>query len=340
MAVDANEQRMLFEARRNLSSFGIETQFTARGDALRGQVTTEVGLSLVNPLGGPAIDTLVFTVSGDGRMRIDQPDALHGVVGPNLVRMRSVAMISEALQEAVNQRAAAVRGQAVRMRTLGLDIEIDAEGLTLLARVDLEHLGIAVLASDGRRLVARELMSRDGAERQPFEDLPVELDDFSDRVDLELFLSTHAERIAPSRASDALVISGHHASSMREIVFDAEADDDEMRALVAGLQPPTPGDVWVMHVTVDSDDGEEVRYRPMNIAGQAFGAPRVLPRIAFEAAYHEGPDGYRMAVQVAEVDDKDVGYVKLDRRRDPGGPIRTVSLVVFLANFTSEASRR
>jgi hypothetical protein len=336
VTVGPQEQKVLFEVRRNLTQLGIETRFTARGDALRGGLSLVApGLVLANPLGGLPIEQIEFSVSGDGLLRIEEPAALRGLAGPHAAKVRSLEALAEGVRDALDERAAWLRGQAVRLRTFDLPVGFSTDGLGLMTLVDLEQLGDAVLKSDGQRFVASELIDSSGKNRIPFGDLEIDLDSFDDRVDLELFLSSHAERLVPDLTAK-LVVSGHLAGPS-ETILDL-TDSDEMRALVSGLLPPSAGESWVMDVRVESDDGEEVRYRGVNIAGQVFGAPRVLPKIAFEGAYTASAGGYRMLVRVVDVDDENVGYVKLDANRDPAGPTRKVSVVGFLANFRAETA--
>jgi hypothetical protein len=106
--------------------------------------------------------------------------------------------------------------------------------------------------------------------------------------------------------------------------------------IVAGLRPPAAGEVWVMEVRVEEDDGHEIRYRGVDVGGTAFGAPRVLPKAAFDAAYVAAPGGHRMLVQVVEVGDDSASYQRLDVRRAPVGTPKRCPLVVFLANFAAE----
>ena len=108
--------------------------------------------------------------------------------------------------------------------------------------------------------------------------------------------------------------------------------------LVAGLLPPVAGEVWVMDVSIEEDDDHEIRYRGMSVGGISFGAPRVLPRAAFDAAYVAVAGGHRMLVQVVEVADDSVSYQRLDARRNPVGTPKRCPLVVFLANFVVEAA--
>ncbi|MGH0029620.1 MAG: hypothetical protein ACQGVC_07510 [Myxococcota bacterium] len=334
MAAESREQRMLFEARRHLAGIGVQTQFTARGDALKGQMVFRDDQVLRNPGGGGSIESIRFTVKGDGSIHIDDPANLSDLEGlPAATRLGSVEAMSTAIRHCMDKQFTGMRGLGNKLRAFGLRVENDAERMVLVAQVDLEKLGVAVLESDGAGLVARQLRCETG-EVLAFPNTPIDLAQFDDRIDLELFLAGEAERLAPDRVKD-VVVSGHQAVRAEDTelfgVLTPEVTD-----IVAGLTPPLEGQTWVMDVIVESDDGEEVRYRGVGFTGQAFGAPRVLPKIAFEASYHPSGQTHRMLVQVTHVDEENVGYVKLDGDRRPVGGERKVALVGFLANFTQE----
>ena len=93
-----------------------------------------------------------------------------------------------------------------------------------------------------------------------------------------------------------------------------------------------------MDVRVEEDDGVEVRYRGLNVGGATFGAPRVLPKPAFEASYLPAAGGYRLLVRVLEVSPSAVVYQRLDAQRAPVGTPKESPLVVFLANFVAESA--
>jgi hypothetical protein len=113
---------------------------------------------------------------------------------------------------------------------------------------------------------------------------------------------------------------------------------DEQARLVAGLLPPAPGEIWVMNVSLEDDDGQEVRYRSLNIGGESYGAPRVLSKAAFEATFAEAGVGYRLLVRVLEVGEDYVEYQRLDAARKPVAAPRRAPLIVFMASFIAEAA--
>jgi hypothetical protein len=107
--------------------------------------------------------------------------------------------------------------------------------------------------------------------------------------------------------------------------------------LARGLLPPIVGETWVMDVRIDDDDGGEVRYRGVNIGGEEYGAPRVLPKTAFEEMFVAAHNGYRMFVRVLEVAEHDVVYQRMNVQRALAGKPRGCPMIVFLANFLPEA---
>ena len=113
---------------------------------------------------------------------------------------------------------------------------------------------------------------------------------------------------------------------------------DEQARLVAGLLPPAPGEIWVMDVSLEDDDGQEVRYRSLDIGGESRGAPRVLSKAAFEATFAQVGVGYRLLVRVLEAGEDSVAYQRLDAARKPVASPRRAALIVFMASFTAEAA--
>ncbi len=107
-----------------------------------------------------------------------------------------------------------------------------------------------------------------------------------------------------------------------------------------GGQPlPVAGEVWVMNTLVEQDDGAEVRYVGIDIDGQPFGAPRVLPKETFERVFTMVSHGvYQLPVQIASVEPDKVNYFQLDPQRNRVGQQRNSRLAAFLSNFVPEAA--
>jgi hypothetical protein len=108
--------------------------------------------------------------------------------------------------------------------------------------------------------------------------------------------------------------------------------------LARGLLPPVANETWVLQVRVEQDDGREVRYRGVNVGGEEYGAPRVLPKDFFESAFLAAGASYRMLIRVQDVSASEVTYQRLDAQRRAIGKPRSCPLIVFLASFMPEAA--
>lgn len=106
-----------------------------------------------------------------------------------------------------------------------------------------------------------------------------------------------------------------------------------------GYQLPVKGEVWAMNLIVEEETEDEIRYVGVDIDGQPFGAPRVLPRKTFQEVFEPLAGGaFRLLAEVLEVQPGQVVYQRLNASRDRvGKPIRN-RLAAFLANFTPEAA--
>jgi hypothetical protein len=105
-----------------------------------------------------------------------------------------------------------------------------------------------------------------------------------------------------------------------------------------GHLQPHPGEVWVMNVVVEEAGADEVRYVGTDIDGRPYGAARVLKRADFEAVFTSDRGGWRLLVQIDQVQDGHVIYRQLDRQRQPMGAARKMSAAILVANFVPEAA--
>jgi hypothetical protein len=101
---------------------------------------------------------------------------------------------------------------------------------------------------------------------------------------------------------------------------------------------PHPGEVWVMNVVVEQAGADEVRYVGTDIDGRPYGAARVLARSDFEAVFTQERGGWRLLIQVDQVQEGNVIYRQLDSQRQPMGAPRKMSAAILVANFVPEAS--
>jgi hypothetical protein len=101
---------------------------------------------------------------------------------------------------------------------------------------------------------------------------------------------------------------------------------------------PVAGEVWVMSVVVEESGPDEVRYVGTDIDGRPYGAARVLGRADFEAVFAQVRGGWRLLVQIDQVQEGAVLYRQLDRQRQPIGAPRKMAAAILVANFVPEAA--
>ncbi len=101
---------------------------------------------------------------------------------------------------------------------------------------------------------------------------------------------------------------------------------------------PQPSEVWVMNVVVEEGGVDEVRYVGTDIDGKPYGAARVLKRSDFEAVFSQAHGGWRLLIQIDQVQEGSVLYRQLDQARQPIGAPRKMAAAILVANFVPEAT--
>jgi hypothetical protein len=107
---------------------------------------------------------------------------------------------------------------------------------------------------------------------------------------------------------------------------------------VPGHLLPHAGEVWVMNVVVEESGPDEVRYVGTDIDGKPYGAARLLKRADFEAVFAQDRGGWRLLIQIDQLQEGNVIYRQLDRQRQPIGAPRRMSAAILVANFVPEAA--
>jgi hypothetical protein len=148
-------------------------------------------------------------------------------------------------------------------------------------------------------------------------------DVWSDRFDLDAFPGT--EKVVAL----ALGVPAPDAAGASAGGGDAE---------VPGHLLPHAGEVWVMNVVVEEAGADEVRYVGTDIDGRPYGAARVLKRSDFEAVFSQEGGGWRLLIQIDQLQEGNVLYRQLDRQRQPIGAPRKMSAAILVANFVPEAA--
>jgi hypothetical protein len=101
---------------------------------------------------------------------------------------------------------------------------------------------------------------------------------------------------------------------------------------------PRPGEVWMMGVVLEADDGREVRYVCTDVDGQPYGATRLLPREDFLRLFSQQGGGWRLLIHVDAVSDTHVTYRQLDAQRRPLTTVKQLALDVLTGAFVPEGT--
>jgi hypothetical protein len=120
-------------------------------------------------------------------------------------------------------------------------------------------------------------------------------------------------------------------------------DPDELQADVRAASVPQhllpqAGEVWVMNVVVEEAGPDEVRYVGTDIDGRPYGAARVLKKADFEAVFTSDRGGWRLLIQIDQVQEGSVLYRQLDQARQPFGAPRKMAAAIMVANFVPESA--
>ena len=101
---------------------------------------------------------------------------------------------------------------------------------------------------------------------------------------------------------------------------------------------PQPGEVWVMNVVVERDDGNEVRYVCTNIDGHPYGAPRVLKKSDFQAVFAQQGSGWRLRIRIISLGADGVSYQQLSPTGELSPSVKKIAPNIFASNFLPEAA--
>jgi hypothetical protein len=156
-------------------------------------------------------------------------------------------------------------------------------------------------------------------------------DVWSDKFDLATFPGTRAV------VALALGATSTEAVDPGGAPVDFGAATATSGEVPAHLQP-RPGEIWVMNVVVEEAGADEVRYVGTDIDGKPYGAARVLKRADFEAVFSQARGGWRLLIQLDQVQDGAVHYRQLDQARQPIGAPRKMASAILVANFVPEAA--
>lgn len=101
---------------------------------------------------------------------------------------------------------------------------------------------------------------------------------------------------------------------------------------------PTAGEVWVMNVIVEKEDGDEVRYVCTDIDGKPYGATRLLKKSEFQSVFVGLGNAWRLLIRIERVGGDQVSYRQLNAERQPLGPVKSMAVAILVTNFMPEAA--
>lgn len=100
---------------------------------------------------------------------------------------------------------------------------------------------------------------------------------------------------------------------------------------------PHAGEVWVMTVQIEEDDGATIRYVVVDVDGRPYGGPRALPRPDFAGLFQLHGAAHRMRIVVEDVRGPEVVYRQLDPAGQVTGDARRLATAQLVTTFVPEA---
>ncbi|MFN0061466.1 MAG: hypothetical protein ACKVPX_02960 [Myxococcaceae bacterium] len=116
-----------------------------------------------------------------------------------------------------------------------------------------------------------------------------------------------------------------------------EAPRKTIPAVPAHLEPHA-GEVWVMSVIVEQDDGNEIRYACVDMDGKPYGAARILKKADFDVIFSQLGTGWRLRIRVEDVVEGHVLYRQLARDGRASEALKKMPVTVLASNFMPEAA--
>jgi hypothetical protein len=249
--------------RRQLAALEIRSQLTPRGEALTGELLP--GDALVNPLNGEPLTRVTFGVGPDEALEVKSPPLVGGLRVADCVQSGSQGRLLAQLTQALHRRVGEVEALHNRLEAMGLEPEMDAERAEVVVHVDLDTTGEAVLVGGDHGLVARYVVPAVG-KRTPVSlgDLVLDLAEFPDKVDLELFLAC--------RAGEVMAEAGSAGAGAPGPAAPAPDKGLTLEQLAERLGPSAMLGSGFSIVRAFRIDGDEARFEAHHRGDEAFSA--------------------------------------------------------------------
>ncbi|HUU03055.1 MAG TPA: hypothetical protein VM425_16605 [Myxococcota bacterium] len=199
------KERLNQIARRKLLALGIQTQPANDGFNLEGEIAIKPPAQLVNPCNRQNIAKIQFMVEGHDCMRMISPPAMSRIKPIQFYDFDRLAVLIEQLQVVLNRRAAAVQLQEKQIQQYGLQASLDAEQIVLIARIELDIMSSVILEGDERGLFAvRVEPHSSNIPSISLGNVPIDLGEFPQKVDLEIHLSHLIEKAQMTQAAETV----------------------------------------------------------------------------------------------------------------------------------------
>ncbi|MBW1807350.1 MAG: hypothetical protein JRJ87_04090 [Deltaproteobacteria bacterium] len=202
------KERLNQIARRKLLALGIQTQPANDGHSLEGEIVIGPPAKLVNPCNQQAITNIQFMVEGHDCIRMISPPAMSRLMPFQFYDFDSQSALIEQLQVVINRRAAAVQILGKQVQQYGLQASLDADQMAVVARIELDIMSSVVLEGDERGLFAVRVEPRSSnIPSIALGNIPIDLGEFPEKVELEIHLSHMIEEAQKNQAAETVRLS-------------------------------------------------------------------------------------------------------------------------------------
>jgi len=266
------KERLNQIARRKLLALGIQNRPANDGQSLEGEIAIQPPAKLVNPCNQQDIAKIQFIVEGHDCLRMISPPALSRMEPFQFYDFDSLAVLIEQLQVLLNRRAAAVALLEKQVQQYGLTARTDVDQMAVIASIELDIMSSVILEGDERGLFAARVEPRSSnIPLVALGNVPIDLAEFPDKVELDLHLSHLIEEAQRNQAAKTvrMPLASQKAPSA--------ADSSEGALQGISIEQLTkafgPGAVISAGVTVSKDlqvGDQQIRFSARHQQGNTF----------------------------------------------------------------------